>query len=342
MRAAYHGHGTPWGSSAGSVPFAMQRGRASPDVLAHVQRAAALMEADVLALPVSADKRSGHVNREGHYHGLGIASRVCGAETTPKPAAPTGLRALLAFLRAQATPPLLARLGPLEASSPFASLLSSILRRGGLFAHLSVQVHSGGTWGPGWHVDHPVSSLHLGIALHGLRTLHANCSGGAFARCPIAATTQPAGSIYFSSPAAFQHGVVYPEHRGGSFAESIVAVQARLLSNSSGEAFRLDSAKMGRDARTTFAAVAEALLAIPLKLPSLEELRAAESLLAVDESSIVAGYRAPGEEASCQAASAHEVRRRLPRNNAQRGTAAGEEREVAGIGASSQHRWGRM
>ena len=97
MRAAYHGHGTPWGSSAGSVPFAMQRGVLSPDVLAHVQRAAALMEADVLALPVSADKRSGHVNREGHYHGLGIASRVCGAEATPKPAAPTGLRALLAW-----------------------------------------------------------------------------------------------------------------------------------------------------------------------------------------------------------------------------------------------------
>ena len=104
--------------------------------------------------------------------------------------------------------------------------------------------------------------------------------------CNVSETVQRAGSVYLSSPAAFVHGVEYPQHPGGALSRSILAVQARLLlPPNASDVRRLDDALGGAaqpraGAMDTFTLLADALRrGPPLTLPTLSQLEAAERAL---------------------------------------------------------------
>lgn len=264
-----------------TVPFAIRHSKMDAGLLHYLQRR---LERELEGPTLSARPRGhrvrGHVNRELFMHALQNGGSVFDSRRGIQlQAAPVALRALLEWLRRAVTPRVLTALEA-HRDSPFAALLYDAVLRGALFADTDFHVNAGAPVNLRstifWHTDPPNSALHLGISLFGRRLLHAECGEG----CNVSDTEQVAGSVYLSSPAAFVHGVQYPAHSGGSFAQSIVSVQARMLVNAS-EGRMLEHARgaMGRGRPPghgtvrTFEALAGALASgPPLPLPSLQQL----------------------------------------------------------------------
>ncbi|KAL1524598.1 hypothetical protein AB1Y20_019487 [Prymnesium parvum] len=279
--------GAPYWAGDSRVPFALLQSTLDPPVLDYLQRqVGSSLGAQLLHNARSAGRVPGHTSHQLFLHGLPSPSEVHtpgGPLPERRAAAPPALRALLECLRRTLAPRLAASLA--SADDDFSRLVRAMLAAGGLFADVDVQFHAGAHVPPAeayWHVDMPNSFAHLGISLFGSRTLHAKCGR----RCNVSATEQRAGRVYLSSPAAFEHGVEYPRHAGGSLGRSIVAVQARLLVRGDNVSSRRLIAACGkgtmesRGAVDAFARLAAALdRGPPLALPSLAELRAVERSL---------------------------------------------------------------
>ena len=284
----------------------MQQGRLDPGVLHHVRSGIVRdMEPYMLALKLRKQRREdtliewnnrrgislrrnkvpGHTTFEAFMHSLDTGDAWMDHHNTfagEKPAAPIELRALVACVRSALAPRLLAALH--GSTSTFAQILRSKIAAGGLFADADLQVHAGTAVKNSsdifWHTDAANSALHLAISLFGRRRLHAHCGSD----CGVSVTEHTAGSVYLSSPAAFVHGVEYPLHAGGRFAQSIVSVQARILLNHSDraalEVARGENQQPAEGAIETFALIARTLAHGPaLALPSFHELRRTERVL---------------------------------------------------------------
>ena len=303
-------HGVALRGEAFSAPFVMQPLVMPTDVLSRMQgQTVKELENDLLRSgSVHETHSSGDVHRdyEGFYHALPTADRICSPSPKAgrmiwKRAAPPALRALMLLLRQQATPPLLHVLSAHDGS--LSRLLREVLERGSLFGDFAVQVHSGAERAGKdifWHVDHPVSSVHLGISLFGHRTLHISCDSCGSARlhqlprheqthllnctqgCAVSTSLQTPGRLYYSSPAVFKHGVEYPTYQGGRFASSIVAIQARLLANTTEERRLFDRFRDEPGGHKAFVAVAKAMRSVPISVPTLEDLLKAEARLPVE------------------------------------------------------------
>ena len=281
--------GAPEWAGATRVPFSVLNATLEPALLNYLQRslATSLSRQLLRGGGGSGGRVPGHNVKQIFLHGLSSPRSTLSASMggiVRKHSAPASLRALLESLRRQLSPRLLSALHTSDADGEFARLLRVLIKDGRLFADVNVQFHSGAhVTLPDvyWHVDKPNSALHLGISLFGRRWLHSRCGRG----CNVSRTVQAAGAVYLSSPAAFEHGVEYLPHAGGSLARSIVAVQARLLMPNDSMVRQLDEARGsgGRPrpgAVDAFTRLASALRhGPPLELPTLAELRSVEASL---------------------------------------------------------------
>ena len=151
-----------------------------------------------------------HHYSEGYFHGRKEAHPLPSLNPRDgiymnKPTAPARIRAFIQATQ-EKNKALLGKLtGCFEENSPMRNLFEG----GNALCDLSIQIR----YGSGivrdhlnWHVDTFNSMLHMGVALHGVRTLHTKTvgDGGEIAKH---SNTQVPGDIYLSSPAAFEHSV---------------------------------------------------------------------------------------------------------------------------------------
>eukprot|EP00658_Telonema_sp_P-2_P026355 TRINITY_DN20631_c0_g1_i1.p2 TRINITY_DN20631_c0_g1~~TRINITY_DN20631_c0_g1_i1.p2 ORF type:complete len:207 (-),score=29.83 TRINITY_DN20631_c0_g1_i1:333-953(-) len=157
---------------------------------------------------------------------------------------------------------------------------------------IALQVHLGAAVPPGqvrWHFDGPNSLLHMAISLQGSRNLHyilsqdpTNTVRELFWYPPIVTQgwkhhhvlPQHDGSLYVTSPFAFEHGVEYP---AADWSLPIVAVQCRLLFTAAEAVevakFRPSWAMALRERLSTQMEAAQ------LQIPSLDQVLASEAYL---------------------------------------------------------------
>lgn len=273
--------GTPgWTGDNTGVPFAWSSATLAPDVLDHIQRAMASSLGDLIARPNSA-RVAGHRVAQGFYHSLFEPNSLGKIRAHQSQLAPPALRALLECVRRGFAPRLLRVLK--NSDTKLSHELRSLIASGALFGDVNVQVHAGApVTDPKeiyWHVDRPNSAIHMAVSIFGQRRLHSRCG----AACNVSQTWQRAGSVYLSSPSAFVHGVEYPSHVGSNLADSVVAVQARILLANTSVVKQLDEGQRETNgALETFRLIAYAISAEPsplLALPTLEELKQVERSL---------------------------------------------------------------
>jgi hypothetical protein len=207
---------------------------------------------------------------EGYFHGGRSREPVASlkprdGQWMDKPAAPPRVRAFVQAIKGKNA----SLLASLAEALPSDGAMRRLLEEDGALMDIAIQVKYGSEVAGihlAYHVDTFNSMLHLGVALAGCRTLYANhlTEEGATVKC---ASELPPGSVYLSSPVAFQHAVGH-----GKLARErrVVAVQCRVLMTPTDyKQLRAEEDGVPGD----LAALAEVLEREELELPSLQEVQ---------------------------------------------------------------------
>ncbi|KAK3251400.1 hypothetical protein CYMTET_39265 [Cymbomonas tetramitiformis] len=170
----------------------------------------------------------GHRYYEGYWHASNKTGAVLESYNPrtgalfEKPAAPIALRAFVeAFRRSNA--------GWISKVIQ-ESCLHQFVNENDVFSDLAVQFHCGDEvpeQSMAWHNDWLNSLLHMSISLGGNRTLYSKLALDEKEDVLQHAFEQGPGSIYISSPFAFEHAVRYERVRNWS--DRIIAIQCRFL-----------------------------------------------------------------------------------------------------------------
>lgn len=266
-------------------PVGLQNLHLSPDLLDFLFEGLASSEADLHCLGfescVDHPNLPGHRYLEAYFHTLPsghgpvIAAHPRSGDSVAKAPAPVRLAAFAQQLRCQNAKVL----GELAAACPPGSRLRAALAEGRAFGDLAVQIH----WGDAvvdaedvaWHVDAANSALHMAVSLHGRRTLQMRLRDPFELGSKVMEVPQRAGDVYIGNPAAYEHGLQYDS---ASWEDRIVASQLRLLLSE--EELRDPQCLDGMEEVARKIGTAQ-----PFKLPTLEDVRMAASLLVSESSS---------------------------------------------------------
>lgn len=127
------------------------------------------------------------------------------------------------------------------------------------------------------HIDGTTSALHLAVSLSGRRFLRVSSAPNKNALdCQDEVYEMMPGDVYLSSPAAFQHQVIYPSC---DFDNAMVSLHMRFLFEPHWWLKKWVNHLRDNDMREVTAAVAETLLNQRLRLPTLGEVKLCEAKL---------------------------------------------------------------
>jgi hypothetical protein len=166
------------------------------------------------------------------------------------------------------------RLTAADGETSGASLLfAEALRKQQHFGVWELQYYRGGRHDCGWHRDGCTSLLHLGVALGGTRQLTTQLSHSPLRDGDKKTATLNVGDVYFSSPALFNHGVVYENCNSGDGASFSAQLRTCFLDDAIKELNGRRNANMYKVA----VIVSDTFRGVKFSLPSLAHVQQFEN-----------------------------------------------------------------
>jgi len=157
------------------------------------------------------------------------------------------------------------------------SFFAKALEENRHFGVVELQHFAGAAFEGKKHIDGCTSALHLAVSLKGKRWLRVSSAPNKTAgECLDEVYEMLPGDVYLSSPAVFQHKVIYPSC---DFNNAMVSLHMRFLFEPHWWLKKWVNQLRDNDMREVASAVADTLLNQRLRLPTLAEVRVAEARL---------------------------------------------------------------
>jgi len=170
--------------------------------------------------------------------------------------------------------------GAREELQGLCDLFCDAIQRKKHFGAVEMQHYCGDGFSGRQHIDGVTSLLHLAISLGGERKLSfvsATSNTGADLQEEL---PMRSGDVYLSSPALFQHKVIYPQCQAHN---SMISLHMRFLFEPCWWLKKYVNQVRDRETYDVAQAIVDALLSKPVRLPSCSEVEACESRLLAKE-----------------------------------------------------------